>query len=93
MLARGSPKFESTDIVPLVNKAFQSSFAIQGNVQKAIARRGWNPLNYKLLENFQGPTPDVATDTATVTISVAPSLNVLHCSASLYMDLLLEEAK
>ena len=45
----------------------------------------------KLLEKFQGPTPDA--DTATVTISVAPLLNVLHGPASIYMDLSVIEAK
>jgi hypothetical protein len=44
-----------------VNKAFQVNFAIQKDVQKAIARRGWNPLNYKLLENFQSPTANATT--------------------------------
>jgi hypothetical protein len=88
LLAWGSPKFEPRDIIPLVNKAFQVNFAIQKDVQKAIARRGWSPLNYKLLENFQSPTGSAA-----LCSSVTPSLNVTHGSASIYLDLLVEESK
>ncbi|MFN9982628.1 MAG: hypothetical protein ACK53Y_22055, partial [bacterium] len=46
---RSKPKFEPTDIVPLVNMAFPKSFGNQENARKAIASRGWNPLNYKIL--------------------------------------------
>jgi hypothetical protein len=46
---RNQPKFEPTDIVPLVNMAFEKSFGNQKNAVKAIADRGWNPLNYNIL--------------------------------------------
>ena len=38
-----------TDIIPICNRAFQKSFAKVDCVQKAIAERGWGPLNYNLL--------------------------------------------
>jgi hypothetical protein len=38
--------FLSTDIVPLVKHAWQRSFGKEECVSKAIASRGWNPLNY-----------------------------------------------
>jgi hypothetical protein len=37
------------DIVPLVNRAFPNSFRKNKNAVKAIAERGWNPLNYNIL--------------------------------------------
>jgi hypothetical protein len=37
---RGAPRFEPTDIVPLVNKAFPLSFGNQKSAIKAIAHRG-----------------------------------------------------
>ena len=46
---RGAPRFEPTDIVPLVNKAFPMSFGNQGSAIRAISQRGWNPLNFNLL--------------------------------------------
>jgi hypothetical protein len=36
------PKFEPTDIVPLLDIAFQQSFTNQKDVLRAIACRGWN---------------------------------------------------
>jgi hypothetical protein len=41
--------FTSTDIIPLVNVAWQASFANYKNSRKALAKRGWNPLNRFLL--------------------------------------------
>lgn len=40
-----------TDLMPLVNKAWESSFARVDKNFKAISERGWNPLNYSLLLN------------------------------------------
>jgi hypothetical protein len=41
---QAAPKFEPTDIVPLVNMMFPKSFGRQQNVVKAITSQGWNPL-------------------------------------------------
>ena len=40
-----------TDIVPIVNMAWNSSFVNVENNLVAIQERGWNPLNYALLDN------------------------------------------
>ena len=95
LLARGTPKFEPTDIVPLVNIAFEESFANQKDALRAIARRGWNPLNYKLLEDFPTTTSDDTTTNSSVNLvdGMKQSMNVSKGSASLYMDLLTEESK
>ncbi len=45
---RGAPRFEHTDILPLVNQAFPLSFGNQKSASKEIAHRGWNPLNFNL---------------------------------------------
>ena len=50
----GQQSFEMSDIVPLVRRAWEQSFAIQTNAKKAIAERGWGPLNYVCLDH-----PDV----------------------------------
>ena len=42
---------EKTDIVGIVHRAFQVSFANIVNSKKAIRNRGWNPLNYNLLDD------------------------------------------
>ena len=38
-----------TDLIPLINIAWNKSFARIDTNRKAIAARGWNPLNYHLL--------------------------------------------
>ena len=43
--------FESSDIVPLVRHAWDLSFARAEVAKKAIAARGWGPLNYVLLDH------------------------------------------
>lgn len=43
--------FESTDIIPLVRQAWTLSFGRSGVARKAIAARGWGPLNYILLDH------------------------------------------
>ena len=40
---------QPTDLIPLINKAWDNSFAKVATNKKAIADRGWNPLNYNLL--------------------------------------------
>jgi len=40
---------EKTDIVSLVSQAWNASFTRVDNNKKAVAERGWGPLNYNLL--------------------------------------------
>jgi len=46
-----SAKFLPTDIIPIVNKAWSHSFANVAFGKKALAERGWTPLNGALLKN------------------------------------------
>ena len=48
-----SPSILPTDIIPIVNFALSQSFAWVQSSKKAIALRGWGPLNYNLLSNKQ----------------------------------------
>ena len=41
----------STDIIPLINKAWNDSFARILKNKNAIAERGWYPLNRNILLN------------------------------------------
>lgn len=43
--------FESSDIIPLVRHAWDLSFGRASVAKKAIAARGWGPLNYVLLDH------------------------------------------
>jgi hypothetical protein len=100
------PKFEPTDIVPLVNVAFSKSFGKQKNAQKAIASRGWNPLNYNILTKL--PAHEIvdltaadcaqmnsnsSTSTSTTSTNVALNINIRTGSGSFYLDKLIEEEK
>ncbi len=38
-----------TDLMPLINKAWNVSFARRNKNLQAIVDRGWNPLNYNIL--------------------------------------------
>ena len=42
---------ERTDIVPIINYAWEKSFAKIDSNKRAIAERGWNPLNRNLLKH------------------------------------------
>ena len=44
-----SPQILPTDIIPIVNYAWEKSFARVDLNLKAIISRGWNPMNYHLL--------------------------------------------
>jgi hypothetical protein len=46
---QGSKGWQQRDIIPIVNKAFEVSFARVDKVKHAIAERGWGPLNRVLL--------------------------------------------
>ncbi len=56
------------DIIPLVNRAFPLSFGNQKSAIKAVARRGWNPLNFNLLTTLPKKM-DVVDLTGTTTSS------------------------
>ena len=45
------PQIEKYDIVPMVNEAVKNSFFIKDASKNAVAERGWNPLNYYLLDH------------------------------------------
>jgi len=42
---------EKSDVVLLIHHAWKESFAIVERNKKAIAERGWAPLNYVLLDH------------------------------------------
>ena len=42
---------EKTDVILLAHQAQKKSFAKEKERKKAIAERGWGPLNYALLDN------------------------------------------
>jgi hypothetical protein len=44
-------KFVPTDVIPLVNMAWERSFARSTPAKHAIIQRGWSPLNYVLLDH------------------------------------------
>ena len=48
-----SPSIMPTDIIPIINYAWDKSFARLYPNQKAIVARGWSPLNYNLLTHKQ----------------------------------------
>ena len=93
---RSMPKFEPTDIVPLVNMAFGKSFGNQKNALKAIADRGWNPLNYNILatyKHFEKDAIDLTLDTSTTNKMTIPTVNIGQGAGSFYLDRLIEEEK
>jgi hypothetical protein len=69
-------KFLPTDIVPLVNTAWDKSFAKVQSSRRAIMDRGWNPLNYALLTNpalSRKKAPE-AIDNTTITVEADQTL-------------------
>ncbi len=48
-----SPSIMSTDIIPIIDHAWDQSFARVHSNLKAIAARGWGPMNYNLLTHEQ----------------------------------------
>ena len=101
----GKRGFKDSDIIPIVNHAFDKSFGKIDSVKKAIAHRGWNPLNYCLLT-----APDIAatknkdrtesTDEQANTVTIGEgetttaSLNIsTGTSATLFDELLWQEKR
>jgi hypothetical protein len=92
---RELPKFEPTDIVPLVNMAFPNSFGSRKNAIKAIADRGWNPLNYNILTSLplEKDVVDLTVASESEAVIHIPRLNIENGVGSYYIDRLIEEEK
>jgi hypothetical protein len=92
---RGSPRFEPSDIVPLVNYAFPKSFGNTKSAAKVVAERGWNPLNYNLIKLIPGANDvvDLTTTTTSSTVNSCPEVNLKYGAGNKYLDLLIEEGK
>ncbi len=98
---RSKPTFEPTDLVPLLNKAWEKSFNNRDNVLADISHRGWNPLNYNLLNFLKTAEKNVIDLTTTTStrgndVDLPPPLPLPHPNLSqgirsYYMDKLLEE--
>jgi hypothetical protein len=74
--------------------AFGKSFGNQKNALKAIADRGWNPLNYNILatyKHFEKDAIDLTLDTSTTNKMTIPTVNIGQGAGSFYLDWLIEE--
>lgn len=80
---RGAPQIELMDIVPL-------GFDNQKSAIKAIAHRGWNPLNFNLLTVVPNKK-DVIDLTNAEILKPACSFNISNGTSNHYLDLLIEE--
>jgi hypothetical protein len=56
-----------TDIIPLINRVFHKSYSSINSNLKALADRGWNPLNRKLLEHKELIDDSIALSQNTLT--------------------------
>lgn len=61
--------FYPSDIVPLVRMAWSSSFARHTHCKRAIAERGWGPLNYVLLDHLKIKITDASNDEVNNTVT------------------------
>mmetsp|Transcript_40755 Transcript_40755/g.60396 ORF Transcript_40755/g.60396 Transcript_40755/m.60396 type:complete len:244 (-) Transcript_40755:82-813(-) len=77
--------FLMTDIIPIVNKAFPDSFGSKKLAKQAICERGWNPLNYNVLNHEKLEEKEQDEDAKQLTIDLA-GLNVSTGIASDKMD-------
>jgi hypothetical protein len=94
------PTLERTDIVRIVNVAWQHSFASVATYKRAIAVRGWDPLNYILLDHPElQETKDIVQSIREiyarqvregVYITDLTSLNTEHGAMGLCMDMFLD---
>jgi hypothetical protein len=77
-------RFVQTDIIPLVRKAWDASFAKSKSAKKAIAKRGWNPLNYRLLDHPNLlPSVDSTTEASATTPEASGSVSAAVSSRNL----------
>ena len=72
---------EKADIVLLVQHAWKESFAIKETNKKAIAERGWGPLNYVLLDH-----PELANSQQPTSIGLATAYQDLELAGSEPLD-------
>lgn len=77
----GEMKFVTSDVIPLVKMCWDESFGRTDRAKRAIEKRGWNPLNYALLdhESLYRDEKDFSTTTirpnaAVLTITILVSL-------------------
>jgi hypothetical protein len=95
------PTLEPTDLIPLLNKAWEQSFNNRKNAESAIAHCGWNPLNYNLLD-YVKPSGAGSNEAIDLTATFKdddqpPPLIVIPCPnlnvgiGSLFIDKILEE--
>jgi hypothetical protein len=93
---RNVPKFDPTDVVPLINMVFPKSFGNVVNAKKAIKARGWNPLNYYLLAVLPGERKQEPVDLTRPANDenvppLPPNLNISQGVGNYYVDLIIEE--
>jgi hypothetical protein len=48
-----TPEIKRHHVVPICNYAFIRSFKMEENVKKAVAMRGWNPMNVNCLTGIE----------------------------------------
>ena len=99
--------WRDSDVLPIVKHAFQDSFAKESSVKHAVASRGWNPLNYALLNHpdikasmpkdwqTQNNDDDVASVVVTETTAAASTIGAVNIqtgtSASLLDEIIRHE--
>jgi hypothetical protein len=75
-LTGNTSRFVQTNVIPLVRKAWKASFAKNNKTKAAIANRGCNPLNYKLLHDPElNPTRTTKAFSSSIPV---PNSNVLE---------------
>jgi hypothetical protein len=91
----GKSNFEPTDIIPLINRAWPASFGNVKNSAKAIAVRGWGPLNYCLLQHqfFANDEKNSEIDSSESSILDLSTINTRTGIARDYLDQLIVEGK
>jgi hypothetical protein len=92
-------RFEMTDIVPLISHAWLESFAKTSSSKKAIAQRGWGPLNFALLDHpdvrktnaGDGINTSLTSTTSEYDIDIVSSLNFSTGFSSNMMEKIITE--
>ena len=72
---------EKTDVVLLVHQVWKESFAVKATNKKAIAERGWGPLNYVLLDH-----PELSNTQQQTSSAVTTAYQLLDLSGSQPFD-------
>ena len=87
-----------TDIIPLVNRIFHKSYGSINSNLKALADRGWNPPNRKLLEHKELIDDSIApinentlTDASSSSSPNSPVLNIHQGLAATVLDRMIAE--